>query len=69
MVALRRATRRNGRKEPSATKLGASLRHVRVKVGRAECHGAPGLAGLLPELAECGAHASAALQALRLAGD
>lgn len=35
MVALRRATRRNGGKEPSATMLGASHRHVRVKVGRA----------------------------------
>ncbi len=35
MVALRRATRRNVGKEPSATMLGASQRHVRAKVGRA----------------------------------
>jgi hypothetical protein len=35
MNALRRATRRNGGQEPSAAMLGASLRYVRAKVGRA----------------------------------
>jgi hypothetical protein len=35
MIALRRATRRNGGQEPSAAMLGASLRYVRAKVGRA----------------------------------